>query len=350
MAQHQLDNERALPGGLRTMKPRIFVGSSIESLPVAYALQAQLEHDADVTVWTQGVFKPSSTTLQSILRALDNSDLAVFVLAADDVSTIRDADLKVARDNVVFELGIFVGRLDAANAFFLIPDDVSDFHLPSDLLGHTPLKYKSGRENLEAALGPACNKLRTAIAELGDYSRPNGRIGRVTIITTVDDGSKYAAERVRSAKVVRVVGTARQDVLADVSAASEYLRATEERVVSGQPFSYLRITSSRLSASFRSHLLTLLQAAKGRKGVRVEVALEERMDASVSYMIFDDTDLLLIVDNTVYGSVRDNRLMIWSRDVDLVKAFSDHFDHAWGRLPIKCVSKAEFDRASSVRK
>jgi len=332
------------------MKPRIFVGSSVESLPVAYAIQEQLEHEADVTVWTQGVFAPSSTALQSILRALDNSDFAIFVLAADDISNIRHADVRVARDNVVFELGIFTGRLGAANSFFLIPDDVVDFHLPSDLLGHTPLKYKSGRENLQAALGPACNKLRTTIAELDGHPRPTGRIGHVTVITNVNDGSKYAAERVGSAKLVRIVGTARQDVLTEVSAASDYLRATEGRVASGQPFSYLRITSSGLSASFRSHLLTLLQAAKGKVGVRVEVALEERMDASVSYMIFDDLELLLIVDNTVYGSVRDNRLMIWSRDVDVVKAFSDHFDHAWSRLPIKCTSKGQFERASFVRK
>lgn len=346
----QVENNRPSTATFENMKPRIFVGSSVESLPVAYAVQEQLEHEADITVWTQDVFTPSSTTLQSILRALDNSDFGIFVLAADDISNIRHADLSVARDNVVFELGIFTGRLGSANSFFLIPDDVADFHLPTDLVGHTPLKYKSGRENLQAAVGPACNKLRRVIAELGGHPRPNGRTGHVTIITTVNDGSKYAAERVGSAKLVRIVGTARQDVLAEVSAASDYLRATERRIASGAPFSYLRITSSSLSASFRSHIMTLLQAAKGKAGVRVEVALEERMDASVSYMIFDNLELLLIVDNTVFGSVRDNRLMIWSRDVDLVNAFSDHFDHAWNRLPMKCTSKVQFERASSVKK
>ena len=74
------------------------------------------------------------------------------------------------------------------------------------------------------------------------------------------------------------------------------------------------------------------------------------MDASVSYMIFDKYELLLIVDNTVFGSVRDNRLMIWSRDHDVVKAFSDHFDHAWNRLPNKCTSKMQFERASITKK
>lgn len=332
------------------MRPRIFIGSSVESLPVAYAVQESLEHEADVTVWSQDVFRPSSTSLHSILRAIESSDFGIFVLAADDISSIRGADVWTARDNVIFELGIFTGRLGSAKSFFLIPDDVADFHLPSDLLGHTPLKYKSSRDNLQAAVGPVCNKLRRAIADLGAHTRPNGRISEVTVITTVNDGSKYAAERVGSANLVRIVGTARQDVLAEVSAASDYLRATEKRVASGPPFSYLRITSSSLSLSFRHHLLTLLQASKGKTGVRVEIGLEERMDASVSYMIFDDHELLLIVDNTVFGSVRDNRLMTWSRDVDLVKAFSDHFDHAWNRLPTKCTTKGQLERASSVRK
>ena len=43
------------------MKPRVFVGSSSEGLSVAYALHTGIDSAGEVTVWTQDVFKPSST-------------------------------------------------------------------------------------------------------------------------------------------------------------------------------------------------------------------------------------------------------------------------------------------------
>lgn len=52
------------------MYPKLFIGSSSESLNVANAIQENLHKDAEVTVWNQGVFKLSSTTLTDLLSTI----------------------------------------------------------------------------------------------------------------------------------------------------------------------------------------------------------------------------------------------------------------------------------------
>ncbi len=53
------------------MKPKLFIVSSAESLSIAYAAQQNLRHAAEVTVWDQGVFKLSSTAVESLFDVLD---------------------------------------------------------------------------------------------------------------------------------------------------------------------------------------------------------------------------------------------------------------------------------------
>ncbi len=152
------------------MKPNLFIGSSSESLEVAYAIQENLEHIAEVTVWTQGIFNLSNYSLDSLLDALETAHFGLFVFAPNDLTIIRGLEVSTVRDNVIFELGLFVGRLGRERNFIVIPKGQEKiFHLPTDLLGLTPAIYDSERqdENLLAALGPACSKISRAITRLG---------------------------------------------------------------------------------------------------------------------------------------------------------------------------------------
>lgn len=151
-------------------KPRLFIGSSGEHLAAAYAVQENLDHDAEVTVWSQGFFQLSQSTLGSLIHSLKSFDFAAFIFAPDDVATIRGLENRVPRDNVIFELGLFMGALGPGRVFFIVPRGGDAMHLPTDLLGVTPATYDPGRSdaNLVAALGAACNQLRKIIHAAAD--------------------------------------------------------------------------------------------------------------------------------------------------------------------------------------
>jgi tetratricopeptide (TPR) repeat protein len=150
------------------MKPKLFIASSVEGIDLAYAVQQNLRHVAEGTVWDQGVFQLSRTGLESLIAVLNRSDFGVFVFSPDDIVKMRDKEDAAVRDNVVLELGLFVGRLGKERCFILAPEK-TELHIASDLVGMTPATYETGRSdgNTQAACGPACNEIRLAIQRLG---------------------------------------------------------------------------------------------------------------------------------------------------------------------------------------
>jgi tetratricopeptide (TPR) repeat protein len=153
-------------------KPKIFIGSSVEGLTVAYAIQQNLSRDVEATVWDQGVFELSMTSLESLTKVLNEVDFGIFVFSPDDTTIMRGSAKSSVRDNVIFEFGLFVGKLGRDRVFFIIPEE-NDIKTPTDLLGITPGKYDANRQDksFQAATGPACNQIRMQIKQLG-FIRP----------------------------------------------------------------------------------------------------------------------------------------------------------------------------------
>lgn len=174
-------------------KPRVFIGSSVEGLKVAYAVQQNLLHEAEVTVWDQGIFELSRTTIESLTKALSDSDFAVFVFSPDDLVKLRNAESPSVRDNVLFEFGLFVGKLGRERVFFLVPNG-GELHLPTDLLGITPGKYETDRSDnsFQAATGAACHQIRLQIKSLGGVA---GRIESSVQDVAEADKTSTAEER-----------------------------------------------------------------------------------------------------------------------------------------------------------
>lgn len=149
------------------VRPRVFIGSSTESLRVAHAIHQLLDHDAEVKLWANGVFGVGGSTLQSLMEAARTSDFAVMVLHPEDVTFTRNSERSTARDNVIFEMGLFLGRLGRERCF-MVYDRTNPPSLPSDLLGVTPATYQPHADgNLVDALGAAASSIREEMERQG---------------------------------------------------------------------------------------------------------------------------------------------------------------------------------------
>jgi predicted nucleotide-binding protein len=159
-------------------RPSVFVGSSTEGVGFAKAIQVVLDESCEVELWSQGVFGLSEGTLESLISALDRFDFAVLVLSVDDLIVSRGEIHASARDNVLFELGLFIGRLGRERTFIVF-DRTNPPKLPSDLAGVTTATFQPHASgNIQAAMGAPCTKIEQHITRLGP--RESTRLRRLS--------------------------------------------------------------------------------------------------------------------------------------------------------------------------
>ncbi len=92
-------------------KNKLFIGSSSENEKVAKGLAVNLEPEIECTVWSQGFFDLSKNFLENLTLKVDDFDFAVFIFSPDDLINIRGNEHIVARDNIIFEMGLFAGSI-----------------------------------------------------------------------------------------------------------------------------------------------------------------------------------------------------------------------------------------------
>ncbi|NGZ88619.1 TIR domain-containing protein [Duganella aceris] len=162
----RLEQRNAMVSATRE-KVRVFIISSAECRAVGRTIQNAFAREPFTTVmWTDDVFKVANYTLQSLEDEVDKSDFAIAIAHADDVTESRGKAWPAPRDNVIFELGLFMGRLGKERAILMEPRDL-DVKLPSDLTGITTIPYRYAKEDTAAIMAPACNALRDHIMRLG---------------------------------------------------------------------------------------------------------------------------------------------------------------------------------------
>ena len=158
------------------MRLTAFVASSSENLHIAHAIQENLEaREIVVTCWDQS--DSTSFVLDALTAELMRVDFGIFVFTPDDKTEIREASTRSVRDNVLFELGLFIGRFGRERAFIVTPRGHQDMRIPTDIRGLNLIQYDGDRpdDKWHAGLASACRKCLDRMMKLGPNPEKSDR-------------------------------------------------------------------------------------------------------------------------------------------------------------------------------
>jgi hypothetical protein len=157
-------------------KPRIFIGSSSEAIGIAIKLRRKLKDIANVVIWNEAPeFQINRSILDGLLKSKNKYDFAIMIFNKDDaIAPGKDeADsggqhkaLYVPRDNVLFELGLFMGWLGPDRTFFIY-NTRDEVKIPSDFKGLVVARYASHSGNLDEDITEATDEIRQQIEKYG---------------------------------------------------------------------------------------------------------------------------------------------------------------------------------------
>jgi predicted nucleotide-binding protein len=157
-----------LPSEKENPRAKAFIGSSSEGLPIARKLQSLLKDDLRCVLWNQEtVFGLGEATIESLENAVHEFSFGIFVFTPDDYIVSREIKKPVGRDNVLFELGLFIGKLSRRRAFLVHPAKEA-ISLPSDLFGMATATYDPEEVELAVSLGPVAEQIRDAARPASD--------------------------------------------------------------------------------------------------------------------------------------------------------------------------------------
>jgi hypothetical protein len=174
----------------------VFIGSSSEGREVARAIGEGLECCADTIMWDEDVFEFGRGYLEELMAELEKHDFAVLVLTPDDVIESRGDTQKSPRDNVLFECGLFMGRLGRERTF-IVCDRSTQMKLPSDLAGVSLISYDGKRmaDAPSTAVRGACMKINRVLKK-PTYRELSGRWRSRYIFSSGANVCPYVEEEV----------------------------------------------------------------------------------------------------------------------------------------------------------
>jgi hypothetical protein len=147
------------------MKPRIFIGSSSEGYNVAERIAGLLNDTGETALW-KNVFELNKSNYENLSSQIALYDYAILIATANDVTISRKKKASSARDNVLFEFGLFVGGLESSRVFYVIEKGSK---IPSDLLGiNLPEIVKSTEEKYDESILNCTEEIKEYIRDKED--------------------------------------------------------------------------------------------------------------------------------------------------------------------------------------
>lgn len=133
----------------KTLSKTLFIVSSSEfpiyRLQFKDSLNTMLKHLSldyiECLSWRDdGVFKQGYSFLDTLVKMPPN--YVVVLVTPDDTAVIKGKEYIIPRDNVVFEYGLFLGKLGLDKTFFVTPKNTPDLQIMSDLKGISTVRYR----------------------------------------------------------------------------------------------------------------------------------------------------------------------------------------------------------------
>lgn len=123
-------------------RPTVFVASSIESKLITQKVKDSFPPEKfQVDLWHDGIFGPtrgsggSLSNMEWLKNFTDIYDFAIFIFAPDDHAESntrfdmdgRAREAEATRHNVIFEFGMFLGRIGVKRSFILFDEETTPF-------------------------------------------------------------------------------------------------------------------------------------------------------------------------------------------------------------------------------
>jgi 8-oxo-dGTP pyrophosphatase MutT (NUDIX family) len=334
------------------LKPTLFIASSSEKEEIARAIELNVSEHAEVTIWPHA-FTAGKSFYDELVSKANSFDFAVIVITPDDQLTVRDETSIATRDNVIFELGLFLGTLGPERVF-AVNEAGTGGRIMSDYKGVRYLTYDGNRSdrNLQRALSPAATEVissirtlnrRNKIDDVKNFLFPGELIGLEKIFDNFDVARPYIFEDLRSTEgPIRIfIHIASQDIglkgsFFDVLDGVANKGTVDIRVLhadAGSPlFAKSRMVS--LGKDYDRVLDSLNYAASSLRSLeQSKTSSLRRRSHSLPfiwrlYFVFDR--LYFMPYFTEKDAVKNSPVLVFRRTSNsLYHVFKDWFDYAW---------------------